>query len=624
MSSSQAEGVIRNIIREISQTCLSRGQTLSETLIAFMVKAVVLDPTNHFNVDRTLTKQDVQKLIELCVDRLMDQTSPTLQTIKMQVYFDMNYTPRREFLEMQQKLLQSRLQSLSREITDSRAKSREDLKKLYGTIVHYIIQSSNLSSSTDINTVRETTAALQSIFPPSQLGSFMSLLKSDKEQQLKENSLIVSGIRLFNKDNGEGGEAIQSLPSILNEKLPGVVSDLERELASCERLCWQYTGLLEQISERDTAHSQSPVPPRLLTQALYNTRQHEAFLRLTLADVILCAQEVTRLQSDLMSRMTLLRDAIHTKTTVPTTHVFPHFSAVGRLWAGLEQEMLLLSMLTNVASGLRVFLTAESLLTPDQMELPVRTDADRCSGTAEERVLVSETSSCECCFPDSTADFQHLPLQYNGFCGVALVDRNGLLLPGNTSIGVLKHKEKYYAFSSRSAAYEFSCRADEYTAAVLETASRTPELIQLLQLQQHFTSSTAYSQLPAGHQSLTAGMPSGQKLLLKSISKSDAGVQTEIHPLQSNICTSYEWNEWEMRRKAIKLANLHSKVTRSSQSDWSLMRRHNSSQTFLPKDASCQTKRDGQSLVPKAQVYLSGLRGAAGFRKVDLSRAVDE
>lgn len=37
MSSTQAEGVIRNIIREIARTCLSRGQTLSETLIAFMV-----------------------------------------------------------------------------------------------------------------------------------------------------------------------------------------------------------------------------------------------------------------------------------------------------------------------------------------------------------------------------------------------------------------------------------------------------------------------------------------------------------------------------------------------------------------------------------------------------------
>ena len=29
------------------------------------VKAVVLDPANEFNVDRTLTKEDVQKLIKV-------------------------------------------------------------------------------------------------------------------------------------------------------------------------------------------------------------------------------------------------------------------------------------------------------------------------------------------------------------------------------------------------------------------------------------------------------------------------------------------------------------------------------------------------------------------------------
>lgn len=80
------------------------------------MKAVVLDPDNHFNVDRQLTKDDVQKLIrvclilsdnffinskfsmlnnfKLCVDRLLDVRSPSLDTIKMQVYFDMNYTTR--------------------------------------------------------------------------------------------------------------------------------------------------------------------------------------------------------------------------------------------------------------------------------------------------------------------------------------------------------------------------------------------------------------------------------------------------------------------------------------------------------------------------------------------------
>lgn len=100
MSRAQAESVIKNIIREIAQECASKGQAVSETLVAFMVcfgccwikcywglcraidlrfgcdlivtvvictqvKAVVLDPSNEFNVDRTLTKDDVQKLIKV-------------------------------------------------------------------------------------------------------------------------------------------------------------------------------------------------------------------------------------------------------------------------------------------------------------------------------------------------------------------------------------------------------------------------------------------------------------------------------------------------------------------------------------------------------------------------------
>jgi hypothetical protein len=51
-------------------------QAVSETLVAFVVKAVVLDASNGFNVDRTLTKDDVQKLIGLCVTRLMETLSP--------------------------------------------------------------------------------------------------------------------------------------------------------------------------------------------------------------------------------------------------------------------------------------------------------------------------------------------------------------------------------------------------------------------------------------------------------------------------------------------------------------------------------------------------------------------
>ena len=95
----------------------------------------------------------------------MDTRSPALDTVKMQVYFDMNYTTRADFLEEHRRVLESRLQPVIREITDSRARTREELESLYRKIVSAVLLRSGLGSPTDIAVVREATAALQSVFP---------------------------------------------------------------------------------------------------------------------------------------------------------------------------------------------------------------------------------------------------------------------------------------------------------------------------------------------------------------------------------------------------------------------------------------------------------------------------
>lgn len=51
-------------------------------------------------------------------------------------------------------------------------------------------------------------AALQSVFPQTALGAFISLSKKEKEQQLKNLAMLVTGIRLFNRDCGKGGKGI--------------------------------------------------------------------------------------------------------------------------------------------------------------------------------------------------------------------------------------------------------------------------------------------------------------------------------------------------------------------------------------------------------------------------------
>ena len=66
---------------------------------------------------------------------------------------------------------------------------------------------------------------------------------------------------------------------------------------------------------------------------------------------------------------------------------------------------------------------------------------------------------------------------------------------GNPHVGVLKHKEKLYVFSSKEAALKFASSPDSFIAEVAEKVKCSPELIQLLKLYQQFPSLSPYSEV---------------------------------------------------------------------------------------------------------------------------------
>ncbi|XP_010832982.1 PREDICTED: UPF0704 protein C6orf165 homolog isoform X2 [Bison bison bison] len=581
MPPTQAESVIKNIIREIGQECAAHGEIVPETLVAFMVKAVVLDPSNGFNTDRTLTKSDVQKLVKLCVNRLLDSKNPSLDTIKMQVYFDMNYTSREEFLEEHHRVIESRLSSVSREITDSRACVREELESLYRKIVSYVLLRSGLGSPTDLKIVREATAALQSVFPQTELGTFLTLSKKDKERQLKELTMIVTGIRLFNRDCGKGGEGIDDLPAILQEAIPATTQHVDSQLEVVQEQAYRYTAILEKVAKNPLMSQE--LQPYMLREALYNVRQCEIFLQV----------------------------------------ILPIFIALSNLWTSFQDETVLISILSNLTTHLEPFLGAHDLFFPEKVMqvlldgVTVKTDVCRIKEHIEDKVNVADFKKLEWLFPETTANFDKLLIQYRGFCAYTFATTDGLLLPGNPSIGILKYKDKYYTFNTRDAAYSFAENPENYIDIIREKAKRNAELIQLLELHQQFESLIQYSQ-----------MKEVDKRYIKPITKCETGTQTDTHLLPPTIVRSYEWNEWELRRKAIKLANLRRKVTHSVQTDHSHMRRENCSQVYPSKDVGTQSMREGSSRVPRPQIYIAGLHGGQTKTtygvKVNLTRAVDE
>ncbi|XP_077566325.1 cilia- and flagella-associated protein 206 [Stigmatopora nigra] len=538
--------------------------------------------------------------------------SPSPDTIKMQLYFDSSYTSKREFLKEINWMLESRLNQVSREITESRMKTKDHLDALYRKIITFILLGSGMGSPSDVSAVQEVTAALQSIFPSNELGPFMVLSKGEKEQQLSELTMTVTGIRLFNKSTKKEQEMdiTELIPTILCEALLVTSKDIENELGVSQRLAWNYTALLEkynisQLEEYDVSLIQ-------LTQALYNVRQHELFLQILLADSHSCAKRIEILKKDICSQINLLNTSVHPKTAVPTSKVFPLFKALSKLWSELQDEAELLNIFHNIAFKLQFFRTTEDkIFSKDILNnllegIEVKTDEQRINEHSSERIDPRHLKQYEWLQPELTKNLTELPLQYNGFCCYTLVNKDGLILPGNPHIGVLKHKEKLFVFNSKEAACKFAQNPDYFIALVEEKAKSVPELMKLLKLHQ------------------TPPCVQAGKTLLGG--QSESFTQTDLHPLVTNFVKPYEWNEWELRRSAIKLADLQTTITHSTQTHLSHMRRENATQTWLPKEVGCQSKRDGETGVPKPQIFLAGLRGCRDGRmeKINLTRSINE
>ncbi|NXU09326.1 CF206 protein, partial [Pardalotus punctatus] len=620
MAGAMSQSVIKTIIRQVGLECASQGQSLSETLMAFMVKAVFLDPRNDFNMDRILTEDDVQNLTQLCVTRLLDTTNPSLRTIKMQVYFDMNYANRAELLSEHQCVLEGKVAPLVRAITESCPCAQEEMKNVYQRIVTYVLLHSGLGSPTDIEAVREATAALQSVFPPTEMITFISHSKKDKEQQLKDLAMIVTGICLYNKKCQKGGSGIDNLPAILNEAIPSATERIDEHLNSCHLLSHRYTALLESMQGDSCRYSH--LCAFKLKEAVFNFRQYEAFLCILLSDAITSAQEVESLNVQFEAAVMVLKNTMQDKTHIDSKEVFPLFIELSKLWTSFQDEMLLLRFLTNMTDNLKQFSEIQSQHLPESMltslleGVTVKSDEERRKETMGTRVNVSDFKNQEWLFPETTDNSDQLRIQYHGFCAHS-IGVKGLILPGNPAIGMLKHKQKCYVFSSKDAAYIFAQDPDKFIQLNEEKAKEYPELIQLLELRHQFEYLVPHAQAKIA-----------KKFSMKPLHKCDSSTQTDTHILPPTIVRSYEWNEWELRRKAIKLANLHSKLTHAMQTDLSHMRRENFTQVYLPKEVGTQTKHDNSSNVPKPQIYLKGLRGGSSptthMVAVDLTRPLDE
>nr|KAJ3420559.1 hypothetical protein HK105_005531 [Polyrhizophydium stewartii] len=473
---------------------------VTETLAAFMIRAIVLDPLNGFRIEQELSRDEVDRLIELCIEKITATDDPVQETVRMQVYFDTNFPAQNDFLHKEKLTRIDACSSLLKEILDVKSKSISAYENLYRKIVSYVLLRTHVGNATDVRVVREATAALESVFPQSELNAFVSLSRGEKEAQLNGLAQLVTGIRLFNKQLGKGGESIEKPALDYADSTPN--SEIHSDFANRIR-----AGLVFR-------------------------RQYLIYLDALQEQVMKSRQTLVSIGERFDDGMRELKMTCKSKTAVPVDQVYPQFIMLSNLWSNWTDELFLLAFRRGIVDQLDFFARSFSIeISPLVDSLIERYRADIEPEILPESEVITKAATTmttvaminktvEVVHPGNTTQYYKLPVEYGGFCAYSLITRSGLVVPGDKNLGMIRYKDRLFAFANLQAVAEFSklperwvaqnllvarVRAAEidksllhrYMEAVVELAKRQPGLVQLLHLYNYFPTVEALERVRA-------------------------------------------------------------------------------------------------------------------------------
>lgn len=376
---------------------------------------------------------------------------------------------------------------------------------------------------------------------------------------------------------------------------------------------------------------------------LANRRQYLGFLRTLQGDTHAMHDSIAKICEKIRQELANVRALVNNKSTVPKETVYPRFDALGTLWLQLYEEVIVMIARSNTFQALcqyrlsfnptlseNFYLDGGSdniSLGDEDKEHVAKKQKERADAkaaydqAAADSKAVSKEKEQEDPFEktggiepgkvqpsgatllsvETSPDFMQLPLELQGYCPWTVVSAKGLLVPGRPAFGIVRFQNLYYVCEHLMGMKAFVTDPDYYLAEIKKKAMQSPEYIHLLRLQRWFPTANI-AKLLRQHE-LEANNTSGEPLT------KDASTSTPTHFNTGYIDLNYHWNEWELRRRALKLVNLRKCTTHAQQTDKSHFRRDEDVQVYDPRHNATQTRRDQGTNPPIVTAYVAGLRG---------------
>ncbi|KAF0717218.1 hypothetical protein AaE_010906 [Aphanomyces astaci] len=350
---------IPKLVADVIARCKYEGVDVSETLAAFVCRTVVQDDANRFCLDGDVDADGLAALTQASVTTLLQKDSPSLETIKMQLDFDLCYVKHEvqfmhiyiEEVDKARAAKAKKVAALHRSISLLQPNGTGDfdtLTTLYRQIFTLLMVHADAEKTGDRNVEREVAAALESVFPRIGLKSFVSMTPEDKKFQLKELSSIVGGIRLFNKEIGKGGAGITySVPN--NDRLDTIRNNVTNvsklaaeEVDEANQVSTEYTEVLLHIHHYNVHDNITPDRIHRWQQELNNKRQFLSYLQSLYEDIDVSVDKISRIMTTYDNELNTLKALVGARTSLPKGQVYPVFEALSKAWEDLDAEHQLL------------------------------------------------------------------------------------------------------------------------------------------------------------------------------------------------------------------------------------------------------------------------------------------
>jgi len=578
------------------------------------------------------------QLINRAVDLLLNSRETGISTLKMQFtvstmarQFDEEMTAR---MESQRAALSARIDSIVGLIPYNSSTVNKLYDDVFSVLVDHEkwVESIPADSAIDGIAEREMSAALENVFPRSQIKHYKALSSKAKKVQLERLMDIIYGIRLYDRDIGKGGSSMTDFPKLIEMELSEMYGAVNDAMESVRAQIASY-GKVILLEHR--APGTITVPLLALQSELRNRWQYAEYLRHYKEEIVQSTEILHTVLKKLGDQLKALHLLFKSEQNPLKTEVYPKFAQLATFWKLVIAEKDCTESRQHILDALTAHDAAFSSSLREQ-DIERTISAATPSDTAFIPFHAVSKLNADIMQIDH-AIFDPKEVRLSGFCLISLIHKNGLLFAGNIKQTLIQlnstdddaenenkenedsgngprrnRKGDKYCFRSMAELKEFAVSPPKCFEALKQCLVRYPELINILRV--HEMASTAPQPL-VGLQ-LNSMLPHPMTNVPR---KASQGVGTPTHFVESNIVPDYSWNEWELRRRALQIVDMRLKKvqTHSTQTDLSHFRRDNATQYYLKQPLAdgtmpgteTQTGIERATNVPKQHKYITGLRG---------------